>query len=382
MTLTNGKLWRESSTLILLARSGKSQVKTDKFDYKVLVLKRTAKSRFMPCSLVFPGGVIEKGDSSRNWLALYESLGVPFNALTKVTQVNGERPPIFQYKPSDDELKREISLRISCIRETFEELGVLICRDKTDIQNKDVSSKFASFKTIDNAREWQKKVHEDHTQFMNLCETYSMVPDIWGTHEWSAWLTPIALKGPRFEAAFYLAALNDIPDVLAEKHEVQTSMWQSPVGLLSLHNKEEEWLPPPQHYELSRLAGVTELDKVASFAKDRSSKGSKLFYPIFVNAKDGVIHLLPGDKHYPQQPSFDKDDGDSKHREDVPMAEQRPVDGPVHRTEHKQPFFNMQLVLSKFEPHCGHLKPVVETKNETEDEQSVVKSADESKSKL
>lgn len=59
---------------------------------------------------------------------------------------------------------------------------------------------------------------------MNLCETYSMVPDIWGTHEWSAWLTPIALKGPRFEAAFYLAALNDIPDVLAEKHEVQTSM--------------------------------------------------------------------------------------------------------------------------------------------------------------
>lgn len=60
----------------------------------------------MPCSLVFPGGVIEKGDSSRNWLALYESLGVPFNALTKVTQVNGERPPIFQYKPSDDELKR------------------------------------------------------------------------------------------------------------------------------------------------------------------------------------------------------------------------------------------------------------------------------------
>lgn len=91
---------------------------------------------------------------------------------------------------------------------------------------------------------------------------------------------------------------------------------------------------------------------------------------------------LIGDKHYPQQPSFDKDDGDSKHREDVPMAEQRPVDGPVHRTEHKQPFFNMQLVLSKFEPHCGHLKPVVETKNETEDEQSVVKSADESKSKL
>lgn len=152
----------------------------------------------MPCSLVFPGGVIEKGDSSRDWLALYESLGVSSSSLKRVTHVSGERPPIFQYKPSELEMKRyylndhsvhhhlfvhhdlfvhcvfsimcfncvhhfrEISLRISCIRETFEELGVLLCRDKEDIQreaeNESVASQFATFKSIEEVKNWQTKV--------------------------------------------------------------------------------------------------------------------------------------------------------------------------------------------------------------------------------
>lgn len=35
MALAGAKLWKESATLILLARNSKAQVKTDKFDYKV-----------------------------------------------------------------------------------------------------------------------------------------------------------------------------------------------------------------------------------------------------------------------------------------------------------------------------------------------------------
>lgn len=70
----------------------------------------------------------------------------------------------------------------------------------------------------------------------------------------------------------------------------------------------------------------------------------------------------PGDKHYPEKPNLENGEGDAKHQNDIPMEKQRPSDGPVHRTEHRQRFFKMQLVVSKFEPHCGHLKPIINAK--------------------
>lgn len=53
---------KKASTVIFAARSRSFQS-----EFRILMIKRAAKSRFMPGLYVFPGGVEEESDSSQYW---------------------------------------------------------------------------------------------------------------------------------------------------------------------------------------------------------------------------------------------------------------------------------------------------------------------------
>jgi len=59
---------------------------------------------------------------------------------------------------------------------------------------------------------WQNKVHNDATEFLNLCQKLECYPDLWALHEWRNWLTPTyEYKTKRFNTAFYLACISHMP---------------------------------------------------------------------------------------------------------------------------------------------------------------------------
>lgn len=91
-------------------------------------MKRHRNSSFLPDNYVFPGGNIEPSDADLKWKELYKKLGFDNDSFTSLFPNTKSRPPIFKQK-SEYELPREISLRITAIRETFEECGILICRN-------------------------------------------------------------------------------------------------------------------------------------------------------------------------------------------------------------------------------------------------------------
>ena len=86
--------WREAATLILTARCAslpstihttihttnlpttstttrQPTLEAATFDYRVLMLQRSSRSKFMPNAFVFPGGVVDQGDMAevggRGW---------------------------------------------------------------------------------------------------------------------------------------------------------------------------------------------------------------------------------------------------------------------------------------------------------------------------
>ncbi len=54
-----GQPWRDAASVIVVARD-RDGISKSEFDYKLVMLRRSAKSKFMPNAYVFPGGATHK----------------------------------------------------------------------------------------------------------------------------------------------------------------------------------------------------------------------------------------------------------------------------------------------------------------------------------
>lgn len=100
-----------------------------------------------------------------------------------------------------------MSLRLCAIRETFEECGILLCRTPSGAEQ---GLPFASFVVMNELSAWQSRVRADPRQMLALCTAAGCVPDLWGLHLWSHWLTP-AQQRVRHNSTFFLAVLQALP---------------------------------------------------------------------------------------------------------------------------------------------------------------------------
>ncbi|XP_037051313.1 nucleoside diphosphate-linked moiety X motif 19-like [Bradysia coprophila] len=347
------KAWRESATLLVLGRNMLKNQQSTECNYKVLVMKRSKQSSFMPNGFVFPGGAVDKSDDSVDWVELYKSFGVTNERIKEISSVKGQRPFIF-LKKEEHAIPREVSLRITAIREAFEELGLLLVKNRDQLRT---NSSFSTHCRPVEIERWQNEVHNDASKFYELCKQLQVVPDITTCFEWAAWLTPSTFRG-RFETAFFLCALDDQPELLMEKNEVQEFLWDSPRNLLKMFADNKIWLPPPQCYELLRLCHINDIDDVVSFAKSRNNKGITLHLPMYYEATDGSVFAYPGDDLYPTDPCYTHTVHDPSIYKEKSCEEIRALATKMHRYElmPSKGGFSFQMNI---EPFNGHLSPIV-----------------------
>lgn len=337
------RIWKESASLIVLANN---KTLKKKYGYDVLMLKRSTKTSLRQNHVVFPGGIKERTDESPLWIEYFKRFEIDHKLLKDLSHVHGHRPEIFQSTDSNS-IEKEIALRITALRETFEEVGMLLCREKKNFLHK---KGYGTFKEDFDKKYWQTVVHNDPSKFLVMCEELNVVPDLWGLYEWSVWLTPASDK-KRFQTAFFLVALNDRPVLNCEENEVSEILWKNPNEYFESYHNSKVWFQPPQVYELSRLANIHEIENAQKFAMDRNSKGSTLFLPVKYKCNNGLVGILPGDDIYPENPN------------DITNILQ--VDenvnqfcSPVKRC-HRVITGNKECrAVLNFEPFDGHLKPI------------------------
>ncbi|XP_031835962.1 acyl-coenzyme A diphosphatase NUDT19 isoform X2 [Nomia melanderi] len=292
------KAFKESASLILAARRAQQYIRQSSptnYNYDLLSLKRHRNSNFMPSAYVFPGGVIHPSDTDLKWQNLFSSFGFDNNSFASLIPNAATRPQIF--KRRSNELPREISLRINAIRETFEECGILLCNR---IQNGSKRSDWAQHLEMpeNELHEWQEKVHLDATKFYSMCEKFECYPDLWALYEWSNWLTPSFFLNRRYDTVFYMACMQSVPPTVCESTEIEDVKWDTPSNHLS--STSVNTVPPPQAYEITRIAKFESIDDLLDFAVDRTKKGVRLTFPIRVKLQNGNVHVLPGDSMYPK----------------------------------------------------------------------------------
>ena len=239
-----GGYWREAATVILVTKTpafskqtaaattaGLTVLSRLQFNYKVLLLKRSGGSSFMPELHVFPGGTISDADFDAKWTHLYERyIKKSFSDIASSFQQSKCPPPAFKETRVTSHVPAEIAFRICAIRECFEECGVLLARKIAPHQANGTpaaagtghgatSTPLTPLSSQDlNVASWRKRVNRNAHEFLSLCVENSLVPDLWALQEWCNWLTPVfqpvtapPAKPRRFDTIFYVCCLDAMP---------------------------------------------------------------------------------------------------------------------------------------------------------------------------
>lgn len=326
------KHWREAATLLVVAKTSKlipngvnggglqlagTGSEQSQYNYKMLMLKRSTKSKFMPNVYVFPGGIAEDADFSAEWLDLYKKFGESESKeLLKYLTSAGTGPPMFS-RTRDQEFQHipsELAFRICAIRETFEESGVLIARsieDKShlnsDYPRKPVWGTSVPMET-QVSDEWRRRVDKNPLEFIKMCRTLNVIPDVWSLSEWTNWLTPVTLsstgKGARrrYDTAFFMCVVDHLPEAMHDNNETVHLKWIAPDTLLSEYSHSKGLLAPPQVYEVHRLLHFQLVEDLHRFNWDRALKHRvRQYFPVVVGCEDGIVVVYPGDELYPEE---------------------------------------------------------------------------------
>ncbi|KNC22246.1 hypothetical protein FF38_00605 [Lucilia cuprina] len=356
-------IWRESSSLIICA---KSPEKSNEYDYNILIIKRSDRTALVKNQGVFPGGIYDPFDESIEWLKYFQEFGVEQQLLKELLVIDGEteRPKILapqgtgcydRFFKSSKIWAREISLRINAIREAFEEVGVFLCRNRQQLHSKSQTGFY--LEEYDKLK-WQKMVHNDPKEFLNMCKKLKVIPDLWGLQEWCGWASPaIIRKG--YETAFFITFLNEIPKVICEETEVKECLWLPPPTYLQMVRQSKLFFLPPQVYELSRLVSQKSYDYLKQFSWERRKKGITMYRPIGHICTDGLVFVLPGDDFYTGDPYK----ATVARSMDCTRTEFRARTKCLNRIEN--PGSPNVLLYSNIKPFNGHLMPVSSSEKES-----------------
>jgi nucleoside diphosphate-linked moiety X motif protein 19 len=258
---------------------------------------------------VFPGGRRDNQDFENGWLNIIPKQIVQQTLLSTYDYFQHpddltEKPPILTRK-RDSEVPNKIGLRITALREAFEEAGCLLVR-KLDT-NAFLSQDYLS---IEQKEDMRARVHSDAGEFLHICRDLHCYPDVTMLTEWCNWLTPVN-QSRRYDTVFYLACTPEPLSVSHDNQETVKGCWMSPDDAYRQHRQKKSLLAPPQVYDILRLLRFPSFEYLKYFGENRSSNFPiQRWLPFPVRCSDGILLLLPGDRLYPIQQIRDSGDSD------------------------------------------------------------------------
>ncbi|CAL8069632.1 unnamed protein product [Orchesella dallaii] len=300
------KAWNDAASLMIVAPMNNSEP----YSLGYLMVERSRTHRVLPGSLVFPGGNANPVDCHPKWIEMFKDVLNMDILQTQFLNEGAKVPAIYEFKNNElQPIPKEVSLRITAIRETFEEAGILICKPRTIDPVREMEGiPYYEFQQLEDKKEkqaWQKRVRKNAEDFLELCKQLDCVPDIEALHDWNNWLTPANFKPKsRFDTMFYMIVLPKLVHVLVDGNEAVKAQWASPPSILSDHFKGHVQLSPPQIYEMVRLKQLKTMKELQHRLELRKQLGLERYFVVLRKAKDGTLFLLPGDDMYPNAPDL------------------------------------------------------------------------------
>jgi 8-oxo-dGTP pyrophosphatase MutT (NUDIX family) len=197
--------------------------------FEVLMLRRHAKSSFVPNAWVFPGGIAEESDA-------------------EIARAIGDGSLLD-------------TMRVTAARETFEETGVWLGAPLADEERK-------RGELLNGRVAFRELVAQAPLELTQLVWT-------------SRWITPAGIP-KRFDTYFFLATVSRDAIASAEQNEVTDVMWLHPSDALAKHKAREMQMVFPTLRNLEAIVGFA---NSAALIDSRRNVVIEAIEPVLVDGK-------------------------------------------------------------------------------------------------
>jgi 8-oxo-dGTP pyrophosphatase MutT (NUDIX family) len=253
-----------AATIILVRPAG--------VEFEVYLLKRSTKSKFMAGNYVFPGGMVDDVDrDAEKWLV----------------HVDMDLAGIEKRLGGGLDAKEALAYGVAAIRETFEEAGVLLARQKGPVGNA-------------LAKASRQREADDHKPgwFLDLVAEHNWCLEFTRLFRWAHWVTPKAMKR-HFDTRFYVATMPLDQTCLPDARETTEGVWMRPLEGLEANTAGGIGLSPPTLVTLHALLKFNSFDALQEDIANRPW-GAPI-NPWMIPLAKGPVIIEPWDPDYGQE---------------------------------------------------------------------------------
>ncbi len=238
---------------------------------EVLMMRRHTDSNVLGGVHVFPGGKLDPPDLLTDAALLDRS------------------PQQLQQALNQDGLdaRTAAALHVTALRETFEECGLLLCRDLAP----------------DVLQQARQRIRAGHG-FVAILRQLGLALETSQLAPWSRWITPRvpSVSNKRFDTRFFVAQAPLGQEALHDDHEATETVWLNPRLALRQYWERRIELAPPQIMSLRQLACF---DGVAELLAAARGRAPALIEPEPFDQDGQRVICYPGDpRHSVSQPAW------------------------------------------------------------------------------
>jgi len=238
----------DAATVILL-REAEGQ-KTQGFE--VLMVLRSSRSAFAPSAYVFPGGKVEEEDC----LPVLENFCNKNDLVRAQSALDGVSLR-----------ERALGIWVAAIRETFEEVGLLLACQKDGtllpFDHGDVNQRLRSYREM---------VASGGLNFADLLQREELTLVVERLHYFSHWITP-ELSPLRYDTRFFVTEVPWNQKVFHDGDELTRHVWITPAEALERYREKKFHMVVPTIITLEELSCFETIGDVVESTRDKNVEG-------------------------------------------------------------------------------------------------------------
>jgi len=242
---------------------------------EVFMLRRTFSAAFASGMFVFPGGKVDDVDGMEDIAEICDGL-TDEHASSLLGLPNGG-----------------LAYWVACIRECFEEAGVLLARHETtgDVVRFDAPEVIERFNTE------RHNIHDGSIALLDLCAQEGLRLTTADIHYVSHWITPMGEKR-RFDTRFFIARAPAAQEPLHDDGETIESFWIKPEEAIRRSHEKDLMLMPPTKANIEFLLPHKTTDEVMA-AASKVGTPQTILPKIKIDSDGRVTGIaMPGDSDY------------------------------------------------------------------------------------